>query len=102
MRRKSVAAGLIPAMIVCGLGTAAAATETITYIYDAKGRLVRVERTGTVNNGVTTTYSHDKADNRTNVTVTGSSSDPGSGSGSCTQTTAAWGSATYGCFRWGQ
>jgi hypothetical protein len=53
-------------------GTAAFATETITYTYDAKGRLVKVERSGTVNNGVTTTYIHDKADNRSNVTVTGS------------------------------
>ncbi|HEY0313477.1 MAG TPA: hypothetical protein VGC56_13385 [Allosphingosinicella sp.] len=53
-------------------GTIAAATETITYTYDARGRLIKVERTGTVNNGVTTTYTHDKADNRSNVTVTGS------------------------------
>lgn len=52
--------------------TAAAATETITYTYDAKGRLVKVERSGTVNNGVTTQYTHDHADNRSNVTVTGS------------------------------
>jgi hypothetical protein len=51
---------------------AASATETITYTYDAKGRLIKVERSGTVNNGVTTQYTHDKADNRSNVTVTGS------------------------------
>jgi len=49
------------------------AAETITYTYDAKGRLVKVERTGTVNNGVKTEYTHDKADNRQNVKVTGSS-----------------------------
>jgi YD repeat-containing protein len=72
MRRKTAAAGLVLAAIALGLGTAAAATETITYTYDAKGRLVKVERTGTVNNGVTTQYTHDKADNRSNVTVTGS------------------------------
>jgi YD repeat-containing protein len=53
-------------------GGTAAATETITYTYDAKGRLIKVERSGTVNNGVTTTYTHDHADNRSNVTVTGS------------------------------
>ena len=41
------------------------AAETITYTYDARGRLVKVERTGTVNNGVTTNYTIDKADNRT-------------------------------------
>jgi len=49
------------------------ANETITYTYDAKGRLVQVVRTGTVNNGGTTTYQHDKADNRKNVTTTGAS-----------------------------
>ncbi len=54
----------------------ASATETITYKYDAKGRLVEVKRTGTVNNGVTTTYQHDKADNRKNTTTTGSPSGP--------------------------
>ena len=53
--------------------TAAAATETITYHYDARGRVVQVIHSGTVNNGVNTTYSYDKADNRTNVTTTGAS-----------------------------
>lgn len=51
----------------------ALATETITYIYDAQGRLVQVVRSGTVNNGVTVVYEHDKADNRKTVTTTGSS-----------------------------
>jgi YD repeat-containing protein len=72
MRRKTVAAWLVLATSSFTLETAAAATETITYTYDAKGRLVKVERSGTVNNGVVTTYVHDKADNRSNVTVTGS------------------------------
>jgi hypothetical protein len=44
--------------------TAAFATETIVYKYDARGRLVRVERSGTVNNNVVTNYTMDKADNR--------------------------------------
>jgi YD repeat-containing protein len=52
--------------------TAAQAGETVVYTYDAKGRLVKVERIGTVNNGVTTAYAYDKADNRTQVKVTGS------------------------------
>ncbi|WP_231462791.1 hypothetical protein [Sphingomonas sp. URHD0057] len=52
--------------------TAAVAAEAITYTYDARGRLVQVARSGTVNNGVTTTYTIDKADNRTNKTTTGS------------------------------
>ena len=47
------------------------AGETVTYTYDAKGRLVSVVHTGTVNNNVQTTYNHDKADNRTNVKTTG-------------------------------
>jgi hypothetical protein len=51
---------------------AANAGETITYKYDAKGRLIEVKRTGTVNNNVTTTYTHDKANNRKTVVVTGS------------------------------
>ena len=50
----------------------AQAGETITYTYDAKGRLVKVVHTGTVNNNVQTTYTHDKADNRKNTTTTGS------------------------------
>ncbi len=56
------------AMLVAG---AASAAETITYTYDAKGRLVKVEHSGTVNNGVKAEYTHDKADNRKNLKVTG-------------------------------
>ena len=48
---------------------AAMANETATYTYDARGRLVKVERTGTVNNGVKAEYKYDKGDNRTNVNV---------------------------------
>lgn len=54
----------------------AQSAETITYKYDAKGRLIEVKRTGTVNNNVTTTYNHDKADNRKNTTTTGSPNAP--------------------------
>jgi hypothetical protein len=49
--------------------TAALASETITYTYDARGRLVKVERSGSVNNNVKAEYKYDKADNRTNVNV---------------------------------
>ena len=56
--------------------TAAFASETTTYTYDAKGRLVKVVKSGSVNNGVTTDYTHDKADNRTNVKITGSPNQP--------------------------
>lgn len=63
---------MVCASLACAYASAAAASETITYTYDARGRLIKVERTGTVNNGVTAEYTHDKADNRSNVTVTGS------------------------------
>lgn len=58
------------------LSVPASAAETITYVYDARGRLVQVSRSGTVNNGVTTSYTIDKADNRTNKTTTGSPNPP--------------------------
>ena len=47
----------------------ALASETISYSYDESGRLVKVSRSGTVNNGVQACYTYDKADNRTNVNV---------------------------------
>ena len=48
----------------------AAASETITYQYDALGRLVQVTRAGSVNNGASAAYTYDPANNRTNVTTT--------------------------------
>lgn len=72
-------------MRVCVLGlllagallssSAARSGETITTAYDAKGRLVSVARTGTINNGFAANYCYDKADNRAQVTVS---------SGACT------------------
>jgi uncharacterized protein RhaS with RHS repeats len=62
-------------LIAASLGTAATgaeASETVTYTYDARGRLVKVERSGTVNNGVTTAYVLDRADNRVTKTTSGS------------------------------
>ena len=55
------------------IAAAAYATETITYTNDARGRLVQVSHSGTVNNGLNTTYAHDKANNRTNLNTTGAS-----------------------------
>lgn len=60
------------AVAIAASAMTAYAAETITYSYDAKGRLVKVVHTGTVNNGVTVDYTHDKADNRNNVKTTGS------------------------------
>jgi len=59
-------------IILLLLGAAAYAAETITYTYDARGRLVQVNHSGTVNNNVVTNYTYDKANNRTNKTTTGS------------------------------
>ena len=56
------------------------ADETISYTYDVFGRLVTVTSSGTVNNGVQTTYQHDAADNRVRVIVTGSITPPPGGS----------------------
>ncbi|HYI49598.1 MAG TPA: hypothetical protein VEX35_14160 [Allosphingosinicella sp.] len=50
-------------------GAAAWVSETVTYTYDARGRLIKVERSGSVNNGVKADYKYDKGDNRTNVNV---------------------------------
>lgn len=51
------------------VAAAAMASETITYTYDARGRLVRVVHSGSVNNNVSANYSYDKADNRATVNV---------------------------------
>ena len=59
-----------------GLAAAAYASETITYSYDARGRLVRVAHSGSVNNNVTANYAYDKGDNRTNVNVASPNSPP--------------------------
>lgn len=61
-------AGLIACL---SLSSPVQATETITYTYDAQGRLVRVVRSGTVNNGETVEYQQDRADNRTQKQTTG-------------------------------
>lgn len=46
------------------------ASETITYAYDTRGRLVQVTRSGTVNNGANANYCYDRAENRTYVATT--------------------------------
>jgi hypothetical protein len=64
------------ALAIAAVSATAIASETITYTYDARGRLVKVARAGTVNNNVTANYAYDKADNRTNVNVTSPNSPP--------------------------
>ncbi|NJO13479.1 MAG: hypothetical protein HC872_08450 [Gammaproteobacteria bacterium] len=53
--------------------SAVASTETVSYSYDARGRLKRVQRSGGVNDNVQTQYTYDKANNRKTVVTTGSS-----------------------------
>ena len=72
MRRLSRIELLATAGLLAAAGVAAAdAAETVTYTYDAKGRVVKVEHAGSVNNNVVANYSFDKADNRVTVNVTG-------------------------------
>jgi hypothetical protein len=52
---------------------AAGASETLSYNYDARGRLVEVDHSGTINDGIATSYTLDNADNRTSMTVSGAS-----------------------------
>jgi hypothetical protein len=61
----------LAAATIAGLAAAAMAAETINYSYDSRGRLVKVERSGSVNNGVASNYVIDKADNRTTKTMSG-------------------------------
>src|SRR6478735_8405561 len=70
--------GFFRSLLVCALSvpalvasTQSSASETVTYGYDGRGRLVQVGRSGSVNDGFQANYSYDKADNRTNVTVSG-------------------------------
>ena len=67
---------LVAILIIVLLGAAAYASETITYTYDARGRLIAVTHSGTVNNNLVSNYTYDKADNRTNKTTTGSPNPP--------------------------
>jgi len=67
---------VISGAIVLALVSGAFATETITYTYDAKGRLIKVVHTGTVNNNLTTDYTHDKANNRKTKVTTNSPNPP--------------------------
>jgi len=62
---------LVAILVLIGLAAAAYAAETITYTYDARGRLIQVSHSGSVNNNVVTNYTYDKADNRNVVTTNG-------------------------------
>lgn len=51
--------------------TVASASETVTYSYDAKGRLTSVAHVGGPADGVASSYTFDAADNRTQASVSG-------------------------------
>jgi YD repeat-containing protein len=62
---------VIGALLGLTIGAHSGASETITYKYDAKGRLIKVVHTGSVNNNATTDYTHDKANNRKTIVRAG-------------------------------
>ena len=70
--------GLTAAATIASGAMMARASETINYSYDSRGRIKQVSHTGTptINNGVITSYTYDKSDDRTNKTTTGSSNPP--------------------------
>ncbi len=75
MKRSSILkSGCAALVLTTGVGAPAAASETVTYTYDARGRLVKVVRSGSAqqNATVTTDYEHDRANNRKRVKTTGS------------------------------
>jgi hypothetical protein len=57
------------AIVTASFSAPAAASETIQYVYDARGRLVEVERVQPTTT-VKTKYTYDRADNRTKKEVT--------------------------------
>ena len=73
--KAALAAALVTGLASCIASTALAA-ETITYSYDSKGRVLKVERSGSVNAGVKTEYTYDRANNRKTVKTTGSPNAP--------------------------
>jgi hypothetical protein len=76
MRKGRGRAGLLLATSAVALASAAEGGETITYRYDALGRLTATSTSGTVNNGVSTAVGYDPAGNRSSYAVAGGSGPP--------------------------
>jgi hypothetical protein len=68
--RKS--ATCIFASLLLGIPAVAAAQQTASYTYDALGRVVTAQHSGTFNN-TTMNVNYDNADNRTSLSISGSS-----------------------------
>ena len=66
-------------MIALMVPISANAAETVAYSYDARGRLIKVIRSGSAqsNSNVTTDYTHDKANNRKQFVTINSPNSPG-------------------------
>lgn len=72
MTKKLLAVALAAAGVSSvAAGVDALGNETTSYTYDAKGRVVKVEHSGSVNNNVQANYAYDDADNRLLMNVTG-------------------------------
>ena len=71
--KKRAGAFLAGALLII---SAATSSETVRYTYDARGRLVKVERNGTASNNSSAEYKYDRGDNRTNVNVISPNSPP--------------------------
>ncbi len=67
------------AFALVALSGPALAQETVTYQYDALGRLVRSDVAGGPNNQVQTSIAYDPASNRTNYAVANAPTGPGPG-----------------------
>lgn len=76
MTGKDRMAVLLAGAAIAAVPALAIAAETISYRYDARGRLVEVVRNDGVNANVVTNYAFDKADNRTAKTTAGSPNPP--------------------------
>lgn len=84
------------AMLMAALAVPVLASETITYTYDALGRVVAVSRSGGASSGADSTYTYDAAGNRSQVSTSGalsllsnqSSSEPSQTQGSAEQSEA--------------
>jgi hypothetical protein len=68
-------------VLTTSLASPAIGGETISYSYDARGRLINAARSGSINDGLSTSYQFDKADNRVGYTASGGSGQPGTGTG---------------------
>jgi hypothetical protein len=72
VKKQLVLALLLAGGALASVAFAAASAQIIeTYRYDARGRLIRVERSNPATSNTTSNYTYDKADNRTSKTVTG-------------------------------